>query len=629
MSQNGNAMEPRSSRQRLIVGGTIAILAAGGAWFALGGLGSGDGSDVLNRDDLVDDVVSLSSVEAPGPADVDDPARDGWDTELFHAATKEVLAQLGDLIKDPSQADEYPEGLEAVLANGFVCSALRPDPLETVFDGERIRVQRSSQSSLSSAASDAHAGTSGLREAMAKMSDRLGFLDDRHAALKIYRVEHSDGAWTTEAHLTAAGRKPEGHIQINATLHATWTWKSRESALLAKLTLADYEEVRVRTGAEGAFPDCTLAVMGAVPDFSNQFLRGAHSWWSQIETTVNSDPDAHHGLAIGDVNGDGLEDLYVCQGGGLPNRLLLRNPDGTVREAAQEAGVNWLDGSLGALLIDLDNDGDADLVVATSAAVLFARNDGKARFEVVQAVATTTPAHALTAADYDSDGFLDVYACVRFQGGTGRSNLSHSSYPVPYFDANNGGTNLLLRNQGGFRFQDVTRAVGLDANNTRWSFAASWEDYDDDGDPDLYVANDFGRNSLYRNDGGRFVDVAADAGVEDSASGMSASWGDFDRDGLMDIYVANMWSSAGGRVAYQRKFKDGDDDARPALQRFARGNSLFRNLGNGTFRDVSVDAGVTLGRWAWGSLFSDLNNDGWEDLVVTNGFITGPDPHDL
>ncbi len=84
--------------------------------------------------------------------------------------------------------------------------------------------------------------------------------------------------------------------------------------------------------------------------------------------------------------------------------------------------------------------------------------------------------------------------------------------------------------------------------------AASWEDYDQDGDLDLYVANDFGRNNLYRNDDGQFVDVAAEAGVEDISAGMSVSWGDYNNDGQADLYVGNMFSSAGNRVTYQRQF---------------------------------------------------------------------------
>ncbi len=194
---------------------------------------------------------------------------------------------------------------------------------------------------------------------------------------------------------------------------------------------------------------------------------------------------------------------------------------------------------------------------------------------------------------------------------------------MPYHDANNGPANYLFANLGDWEFRDVTADVGLDVNNHRFSWAAAWEDYDRDGDPDLYVANDYGRNNLYRNDSGHFVDVAAEAGVEDVSSGMSVSWGDYNRDGRVDLYVGNMFSSAGNRVTYQQGFQTGADEAtRNMFRRLARGNTLFEQSEDGTFRDVSLAAGVTLGRWAWGSLFTDINNDGWEDLVVANGMIT-------
>ena len=202
--------------------------------------------------------------------------------------------------------------------------------------------------------------------------------------------------------------------------------------------------------------------------------------------------------------------------------------------------------------------------------------------------------------------------------------------PVPYHDANNGSPNVLFRNEGRFRFVDVTKRSGLDQNNRRYSFAAAWEDYDNDGDLDIYVANDFGRNNLYRNDGGRFKDVAVETGVEDVGAGMSVSWGDYDRDGRPDLYVGNMFSAAGNRIVFQSQFAAGHSDEDVALlRRTARGNTLLANSGEGRFLDRSELAGVTEGYWAWSSNFADLNNDGWLDLVVANGFLSGEVPGDL
>jgi len=164
-------------------------------------------------------------------------------------------------------------------------------------------------------------------------------------------------------------------------------------------------------------------------------------------------------------------------------------------------------------------------------------------------------------------------------------------------------------------------------NNRRFSFACAWEDYDNDGDQDLYVANDFGRNNLYRNDisvSGKFLDVAASLGAEDLSAGMSITWGDANRDGRMDAYVSNMFSSAGNRIAYQRQYLPNQQSTmRRQMQRHARGNTLFANKGDGTFQDMTMSSGTNMGRWAWGSNFIDLNNDGWEDLLVANGMVTG------
>ena len=147
---------------------------------------------------------------------------------------------------------------------------------------------------------------------------------------------------------------------------------------------------------------------------------------------------------------------------------------------------------------------------------------------------------------------------------------------------------------------------------------------------DLYVANDFGRNNLYQNQGGTFRDIAAEAGVEDMAGGMSVDWGDANQDGRMDLYIGNMFSAAGNRVTYQRQFIDQRNAKDTAgIQRMARGNTLFTATPTGTFRDASVMAGVTMGRWAWGSKFADLNNDGRQDLVVANGYITNQKVDDL
>ena len=156
------------------------------------------------------------------------------------------------------------------------------------------------------------------------------------------------------------------------------------------------------------------------------------------------------------------------------------------------------------------------------------------------------------------------------------------------------------------------------------------EDYDDDGDQDLYVANDYGQNCLYRNDGSSFTEIASIVGVTDFGSGMSVAWGDYDRDERIDLYVSNMYSSAGNRITNQAQFLPKlSNDRKRLYTRFAKGNSLFRNIGDGAFEETGNQMDVEVARWAWGSIFADVNNDGWDDLLVANGYITTPDTGDL
>jgi hypothetical protein len=415
-------------------------------------------------------------------------------------------------------------------------------------------------------------------------------------------IEEKDGKVFTEVLVEAV----KNGAQWNARLKCRWS----QGLVLEELTVVSLVEVRCE---RSIFADATMAVIGGVPNFESQINKGVAYWADRITKAGDFYLTGHHGMAVGDVNGDGLEDLFVCDGGSLPNRLYLQNADGTARDASAEAGLDWLEDSRGALLVDLDNDGDEDLVVSTIAMLAFAENDGTGKFTLRGGHPGAQYAFSISAADYDLDGDLDVYACVYGAGDdlAGKRGFEAMS-PVPFDDAENGGRNVLLANLGGFRFADVTQASGLDAVNSRWSLAAAWEDFDLDGDADLYVANDFGRNCLYRNDREKgFVEVAAKFGVENTGAGMSVSWGDWNRDGRPDLYVGNMFSSAG-----RRQFSGGEN----SLWKMARGNSLLSGSESGAFVDGSSD--VEMGRWAWSSAFVDFNNDGWEDLLVSNGFLT-------
>ena len=333
------------------------------------------------------------------------------------------------------------------------------------------------------------------------------------------------------------------------------------------------------------------------------------------------------GVAIADVDGDDLEDVYLCQPGGLPNLLFKQQPDGTLVDISKKARVDWLDNSTAALLVDLDNDADKDLAVATRTAFLILENNGKGKFSLRERLSNLGMGYSPTAADYDLDGDLDLLV-LRYASDS--TKTGDFPTPHPFHSARNGGANVLLENQGDFGFLDVTDDRGLGVENYRFSFAASWEDFDNDGDIDVYIANDFGPNQLFRNEGTHFIDESSGSGSQDWGFGMSATWGDYDRDGAMDLYVSSMFSSAGNQIVAQADFNPTmPEETRKKYLKMVRGNTLMRNAGDGRFDDVTNPMAEGFAGWAWGSKFADLNNDGWEDLYVANGYISQPDTEDL
>ena len=560
-----------------------------------------------------------------------DPRNDNWQTESFHETTAAQFKIIGKLLSTAEKP--HPDQVRRVVATDFSCSHLRPKKLLTVNGDEAIVVRREGESPRSEL-SQTYSGAVGFADALDELGRPLASCSQIRVQFKQFRIDASETALTTSAYFHASGNTAGGSRQLNATWDCQWTHGSgSQPPRLSSIRVRDYEEVVARSESQTIFADCTEAVLSANPSYHEQLSYGTGYWLGRLEARYGNSFHSHHGLALGDVNGDGLEDLYVCQTGGLPNRLFLQQPDGTVRDDTARVGVDVLDFTRSALLVDLDNDGDQDLVVGTSLLLLIFANDGQGNVLLAGSPHKVPGAYSLAAADYDSDSDLDIYVCVY---AIRDDDSQRTLLPVPYHDANNGLPNVLLRNDGQWTFTEATAETGMDVNNQRFSFAAAWEDYDNDGDVDLYVANDFGRNNLYRNNGGHFTDVAELTSVEDIAAGMSVTWGDYNHDGWMDLYVSNMFSAAGNRVAFQRRFHgQSDPTTRSLLQRHARGNSLFNNLGHASepsspaFHDVSVKTGVTMGRWAWGSLFADINNDGWEDLLVTNGYRTGDYADDL
>ncbi len=329
-----------------------------------------------------------------------------------------------------------------------------------------------------------------------------------------------------------------------------------------------------------------------------------------------------HGASAADVNNDGFLDLFSP--GVDRNFLYLNGGNGTFQEAAARAGLEVTPevGTAG-LFLDYDKDGDVDLFLSAVGKQMLFENrlvpDGNLHFMDVSeqaGVSVHREGFSSAAADVNRDGWPDIYVSSYAEG--------EQVLPEPMIGATNGSPNLLFINQGNGRFSELAAEWGV--NDTRWSYATAFADVDDDGDLDLFVANDFGAGSpLYWNQLAqgeeRFIEAVPEQGVVDMGYGMGVSFGDYDNDGDLDLHVTNMSSTAGNRII-DRLFP-GEPADEFLLKKLAAGNSLYENLGNGQFRNRSAEAGPFVSGWAWGGGFIDFDNDGLEDLYTPNGFASG------
>lgn len=321
-------------------------------------------------------------------------------------------------------------------------------------------------------------------------------------------------------------------------------------------------------------------------------------------------------VSIVDYDKDGWEDIYFTNSRNGSKNALYRNlGNGKFEDVAPKLGIADLNNdstgvSMGAVWGDYDNDGFDDLFLYKwGKPELFHNEAGKGFVNVTAGSGLPAWVNANSAIwfDFNNDGRLDL-----FLGGyyNEKFNLSHLSttkiMPESFRYANNGGRNYLLENVGNGKFKDVTEEYGL--TSTKWTLAAASADFNGDGFPDLFVANDYNVNELFINDKGKkFSEVGRQSGIGNiPKSGMSVSFGDINNKGVIGIY--NTTITEKGILLQDNNYWE------PESQQ--AGNSYPR------FVNLAQLAGIDNAGWSYGAQFGDLNNDGNMDLYVANGFIS-------
>ncbi len=319
-------------------------------------------------------------------------------------------------------------------------------------------------------------------------------------------------------------------------------------------------------------------------------------------------------VSVADFDNDGWDDLYVCNSGEGSRNSLFRNlGDGRFQDVARSVGLADMNQpesgvSMGSVWGDYDNDGDEDLLLYRWGQPQLFRNEGGKAF--VPVADTGLPAwcnaNAATWLDYDRDGKLDLFLAGYYREGLNLWQLASTRIMPDSFEyAENGGRKYLLRNMGNGRFRDVTEELGL--RSRRWALAVVAADLRGTGYPDLFIANDYGVSEFWTNQAGRgFVEQGRRIGIaERPKSGMNTAVADIRNSGEFSVYVSNITDA-------------------PIL---VQGNNLWspRSGTRGTslrYVEEAESLGIQNGGWSFGAQFGDLNNDGWNDLFLTNGFIS-------
>jgi hypothetical protein len=314
------------------------------------------------------------------------------------------------------------------------------------------------------------------------------------------------------------------------------------------------------------------------------------------------------GVHLADVDDDGFTDVLITDVHGP--QLYLGQPDGKLRDVTRGSGLSPSRQTTIAVFGDFDNDGLPDLALDNQ--VLKNLGGGRFRYYTARSSLKLSDAASYSVVDYDRDGRLDIYVSRQFASGmTGDSWIAGPGGPG----------NQLWRNLGNWQFENVTAQANAEAGKLS-CFTTVWLDVNNDGWPDSYSINEFGGGRLLVNQGnGTFISRGLRDDWNDFGS-MGLQVADVNNDGNIDIFTDNMFTKAGRRMMENLPEDSYPPEVMKHIKRFVTGSELYLNDGGLSFRRAGHDMHVFQVGWSYGPSFVDLDNDGFQDLYATSGFMT-------
>ncbi len=529
-----------------------------------------------------------------------------WDLEHHNnALMKFGFSALSQRIQEDDAA-----GLAALLTSDFE-GTVAAQPREVVFSEEHLSVTRQQSTGDPSRLLNRDEFVAFLREQRHRFS-RPPQVHWGVMSLSPRNRAQPDDLWQCDCRMRLWGE----------TSSAAPAAKPAEVVLILRLLMV--RPARERLAESAWLAGCDIQQITA--GHSSAFLfrdvtqqRGIITSRYQDNWKDRKDAQNTGGVYACDYNRDGCTDLLVTDLRPPGVVLYEGRPDAKLREVTSQLGLLSAKAHMTAAMIDLDNDGWEDFI---SAGGQILKNEKGQRFTDVttlsnlfvlvgRAGAAPSRITAFIPGDYDRDGLVDLYVTRLGEAPASWLGRAHAG-PAG---------NILLRNRGNWRFEDVTRASATGGGG-RTTFSSVWFDANNDGWPDLYVIDEFGNGVLLVNQtNGSFAEHSLTNGPADFGS-MGITCGDIDNDGWIDLYSANMYSKAGSRVIGNLASSAYPPEVMARLRSLVAGSQLYRNRGGLKFEPAGRAAQVHDVGWSFGPLLADLNNDGWLDIHAPAGFMS-------